>query len=85
MDTDLTALLAQAETMSAMLQEHFWLITGVSIFASLPSIFVLFSKRVSGGAKLLWFLLTGTFSWLAYIPFLLLFRNGRNDQQDRLN
>lgn len=80
MDTDLTALLAQAETMSAMLQEHFWLILGVSIFASLPPFLVLGSKRVSGGAKVLWFLLTGTFSWLAYIPFLLLFRNGRNDQ-----
>ena len=84
METDLATLLAQAETMSAMLQEHFWLITGVSIFASLPSILVLFSKRVSGGAKLLWVLLTGTFSWLAYIPFLLLFRNGRNDQRDSL-
>ncbi len=79
MDTDLAALLAQAETVSAMLQEHFWLITGVSIFASLPPIFVMFSKRVSGGAKVLWFLLTGTFSWLAYIPFLLLFRNGSKD------
>ena len=65
--------------MSAMLQEHFWLILGVSIFASLPPIFVLFSKRVSGGAKVLWVLLTGTFSWLAYIPFLLLFRNGSKD------
>ena len=79
MNPDMAALMAQVETMTAMLQEHFWLIVGVSIFASLPPFLVLFSKRVSGGAKVLWFLLTGTFSWLAYIPFLLLFRNPSKD------
>ena len=59
MDTELTALLATAENMLAMLQEHFWLVVGVSIVASLPPFLVLFSKRTSGMAKLFWFVLTG--------------------------
>ena len=79
MSTELTALLANAENMMAFLQEHFWLVVGVSIFASLPPFLVLFSKRTSGRAKLFWFVLTGTFSWLAYIPYLLIFRNRRED------
>ena len=79
MDTELTALLATAENMMALLQEHFWLVVGVSIVASLPPFLVLFSKRTSGMTKLLWFVLTGTFSWLAYIPFLVIFRNRRDN------
>ena len=79
MNTDITALLATAENMMALLQDHFWLVVGVSIFASLPPFLVMFSKRTSGMAKLLWVLLTGTFSWLAYIPYLLIFRNRRED------
>lgn len=79
MDTELTTLLATAENMMALLQEHFWLVVGVSIVASLPPFLVLFSKRTSGTPKLFWFVLTGIFSWLAYIPFLLIFRNQRED------
>ena len=42
-----------------------------SIVLSLPPIFILFSRRVHGGMKLLWFILTSLFSWLAYIVFLI--------------
>lgn len=42
----------------------------VMIVLSLPPVFVLFSRRVSGSAKVLWFILTSIFSWLAYAPFL---------------
>ena len=42
----------------------------VTIVLSLPPVFVLFSKRVSGGTKVMWFILTSIFSWLAYPAFL---------------
>lgn len=42
------------------------------IVLSLPPLFVLMSKRVSGGRKVLWFVLTSVFSWLAYVPFVLM-------------
>lgn len=50
-------------------QVRIWILIA-TIVLSLPPVFVLFSKRVSGGAKVLWFILTSTFSWLAYVPFL---------------
>jgi hypothetical protein len=50
------------------------------VVASLPPFFVLYSRRVHGGQKLLWFILTGTFSWLAYIPFLLMTRRPQRDE-----
>ncbi len=46
----------------------------VMIVLSLPPVFVLFSKRATGGTKVLWFILTSIFSWLAYAPFLYLTR-----------
>jgi len=46
----------------------------VLIVLSLPPLFVLFSKRVSGRSRFWWFMLTSLFSWLAYIPFLLIYR-----------
>jgi phosphotransferase system glucose/maltose/N-acetylglucosamine-specific IIC component len=46
----------------------------VMIVLSLPPVFVLFSKRVSGSTKILWFILTSIFSWLAYAVFLYLTR-----------
>jgi hypothetical protein len=52
----------------------FWDIV-VLIVLSLPPLFVLFSKRVSGRSRFWWFILTSVFSWLAYIPFLLMNRN----------
>jgi hypothetical protein len=51
-----------------------WLEIGVLVVLSLPPLFVLASKRVSGGRKLLWFVLTSVFSWLAYLPFVLMTR-----------
>jgi hypothetical protein len=50
------------------------------IVLSLPPVFVLFSKRASGGMKLLWFILTSIFSWLAYVPFLMLTRKKGGEQ-----
>lgn len=50
----------------------------VMIVLSLPPVFVLFSKRVSGNAKVLWFILTSIFSWLAYAPFLYITRKKGN-------
>lgn len=44
------------------------------IVLSVPPVFVLFSKRVSGGTKVLWFILTSIFSWLAYVAFLYITR-----------
>lgn len=80
MNTDVATLLSTAENMTAMMQDHFWLIIGGSIVASLPPFLVLYSKRVRGSQKFLWFLLTSIFSWLAYLPFLFIFRNGRADR-----
>ena len=51
----------------------------LSIVAALPPFFVLFSKRVNGGRKVFWFIMTGTFSWFAYLPFLLLTRPAKPD------
>lgn len=42
------------------------------VVLSLPPLFVLMSKRVAGGRKFLWFVLTSIFSWLAYVPFVLM-------------
>ena len=54
----------------------------VTIVLCLPPVFVLFSKRVSGATKVLWFILTSIFSWLAYAAFLVLTRNkGNGDPQ----
>ena len=54
----------------------------VIIVLSLPPAFVLFSKRTSGAAKVLWFILTSLFSWLAYVPFLYLTKKkGNRDPQ----
>jgi len=50
----------------------------VMIVLSLPPVFVLFSKRVSGGSKATWFILTSIFSWLAYAVFLYLTRKKVN-------
>lgn len=44
----------------------------ILIVLSLPPLFVLFSKRVSGRSRFWWFILTSLFSWLAYVPFLLM-------------
>lgn len=42
------------------------------VVLSLPPLFVLMSKRVAGGRKVLWFVLTSIFSWLAYVPFVVM-------------
>ncbi len=44
------------------------------IFLSVPPLFIIGSKRVHGGKKWLWFVLTSVFSWLAYVPFLVMTR-----------
>ena len=44
------------------------------IVLAAPPFMVLFSRRTSGASKFWWFVLTGTFSWLAYVPFLLMTR-----------
>lgn len=44
------------------------------IILCLPIVFVLRSTRVSGGTKVIWFILTSLFSWLAYPFFLALTR-----------
>lgn len=53
----------------------------VMIVLSLPPVFVLFSRRTSGAAKVLWFILTSLFSWLAYAPFLYVTRKKGSDSQ----
>jgi len=40
------------------------------IVLSLPPVFILFSRQVTGRAKFWWFILTSIFSWLAYAAFL---------------
>ena len=52
----------------------------VTIVLCLPPVFVLFSKRVSGSAKVLWFILTSIFSWLAYAVFLYVTRSNGKSQ-----
>lgn len=39
-----------------------------------PVFLVMFSKRVHGGKKLFWIVMMGTFSWLAYPPYLAALR-----------
>ena len=51
----------------------------VTIVLCLPPVFVLFSKRVSGGTKVMWFILTSIFSWLAYPAFLAATRKKGNE------
>lgn len=54
----------------------------VTIVLCLPMVFVLRSRRVSGRTKVMWFILTSIFSWLAYPPFLVLTRKkGNTDPQ----
>lgn len=56
----------------------------VTIVLCLPMVFVLRSRRVSGGTKVMWFVLTSIFSWLAYPAFLALTRKkGNADPQAR--
>lgn len=52
----------------------------VMVVLSLPPVFVLFSRRASGGTKILWFILTSIFSWLAYAVFLYITRGGGESQ-----
>ena len=37
----------------------------------LPVFLVMASKRVTGGKKVFWVVMMGTFSWLAYPPYLI--------------
>jgi len=50
----------------------------VTIVLCLPVVFVLRSKRVSGSTKVMWFILTSIFSWLAYPAFLAATRKKGN-------
>jgi len=63
-------------------QVRIWILIA-TIVLSLPPVFVLFSKRVSGGTKVLWFILTSTFSWLAYVPFLYITRKRKSGGSER--
>jgi hypothetical protein len=60
-----------------------WLEIGFLVVLSLPPLFVLASKRVKGGRKLLWFVLTSVFSWLAYVPFVFMTRAAADASADR--
>ena len=62
------------EMLAQLLGSMGWQEWSLLIVSSLPPFFILYSKRVSGGKKLLWFLLTSVLSWFAYVPFLLLTR-----------
>lgn len=66
---DINAILA----MMGGTQVGIWSLIAM-IVLSVPPVFVLFSKRVSGGTKVMWFILTSIFSWLAYAVFLILTR-----------
>lgn len=46
----------------------------VLVVLVLPVFLVLFSKRVQGGKKVLWVVLMGTFSWLAWPPYVIWLR-----------
>ena len=62
-------------------QVRIWILIA-TIVLSLPPVFVLFSKRVSGGTKLAWFIHTLIFSWFAYAVFLYRTRKkGNGDPQ----
>jgi hypothetical protein len=64
-------------TMMADPQVRMWLLVA-TVALSLPPVLVLFSKRVAGGTKVLWFVLTSTFSWIAYVPFLYITRKPKD-------
>lgn len=51
----------------------------VLAFFFLPLLFVLFSSRVSGGAKFGWALLVFFFNWLAFAVFLIVNHGKRSD------
>ena len=65
--------------MSQLMSSMGWGSVALMIFSSLPPIFILYSKKVSGNNKGLWFVLTAIFSWLAYLPFLWIHRNKVSD------
>jgi hypothetical protein len=48
------------------------------IVLSVPPLFVIWSKRVSGGKKVFWFVLTSLFSWLAYVAFVIATRDKKD-------
>lgn len=48
------------------------------IVLSLPPLFILGSKRVHGGKKLFWFVLTSLLSWLAYVAFIIAIRDKKD-------
>lgn len=50
------------------------ILVALLIVLVLPVFMVMFSKRVHGGKKLFWVLMMGTFSWLAYPPYLIVTR-----------
>lgn len=62
------------DMLMAQLAAMGWLDWTVLIVLSLPPLFIIWSKRVHGGRKWLWFVLTSLFSWLAYVPFLVMTR-----------
>lgn len=49
-----------------------WMEIALLVALSLPPLFVLMSKRVAGSRKFWWFVLTSVFSWLAYLPFVVM-------------
>ena len=67
---------ADVDKMMSLMQTQLgWGSIALMIVMSLPPLFVLYSKRVISSHKLLWFLMTSILSWLAYLPFLFIFRN----------
>jgi len=59
------------DMLTTMLATMTWVDWALMIVLSLPPLLVIYSKRVHGGRKFLWFVLTSLFSWLAYVPFLM--------------
>ncbi|MBI4986473.1 MAG: hypothetical protein HZC24_14315 [Rhodocyclales bacterium] len=51
----------------------------VLIVLVLPLFLVMFSKRIHGGRKLLWVVLMGTFSWLAWPPYAMMLRKAEKE------
>jgi len=54
------------------------LLIALLIVLALPVFMVMVSKRTQGGRKIFWVLMMGTFSWLAYPPYLMF--TGKPDQ-----
>jgi hypothetical protein len=54
-----------------------------TLVLSVPPLFVMFSKRATGGTKVLWFVLTSIFSWLAYAAFLYATRSQVASQEGK--